>query len=55
MQARYKAMMEQKVYMNEQLKAIMKRNRVLEVNFFSQHTLSEISSVLTTFPFFNAG
>ena len=32
MQARYKAMMDQKVYMNEQLKAIMKRNRVLEVS-----------------------
>lgn len=31
MQSRYKAMMDQKVYMNEQLKAILKRNRVLEV------------------------
>jgi Holliday junction resolvasome RuvABC ATP-dependent DNA helicase subunit len=31
MQSRFKAMLEQKTYMNEQLKAILKRNRVLEV------------------------
>ena len=31
MQGRYKSMMDQKMYMNEQLKAILKRNRVLEV------------------------
>lgn len=32
--ARLKAMNEQKVYLNDQLKAIMKRNRVLQVKFY---------------------
>lgn len=35
MLARHKAMLEQKSYMNEQLKAILKRNRVLEVQMIT--------------------